>query len=138
MKTVRGVVAEPSKCIADPRSVAENLAYPRRRILRLRLRGRVRDTRGTRIHRELRGRRRHRDDDRAGSAAFVFRFAVQSFVNGFIAFAWPVFVLDYLGGWGFLALGAGWLAFEYLAKPLINARLPELAPEKKPSQAGTS
>jgi hypothetical protein len=69
---------------------------------------------------------------------FVFRFAAQSFLNGFIAFGWPIFVLDYLGGWGFLALGAGWLAFEYLAKPLINSRVPELAPEKKPPQAAKS
>ena len=69
---------------------------------------------------------------------FVFRFTAQSFLNGFIAFGWPIFVLDYLGGWGFLALGAGWLAFEYLAKPLINSRVPELAPEKKPPQAAKS
>ena len=40
---------------------------------------------------------------------FFFRFATQSFINGFIAFGWPVFVLDYLGGWGLLAIGAaGW------------------------------
>lgn len=62
---------------------------------------------------------------------FFFRFAAQSFINGFIAFGWPVFVLDYLGGWGLLALGAGWVAFEFLAKPWINSRLPELAPKPK-------
>jgi hypothetical protein len=67
---------------------------------------------------------------------FFFRFAAQSFINGFIAFGWPVFVLDYLGGWGLLLLGAGWVAFEYLAKPLINARLPELAAREEPPQAG--
>jgi len=69
---------------------------------------------------------------------FFFRFAAQSFINGFIAFGWPVFVLDYLGGVGLLVLGGGWVAFEYLAKPLINARLPELsASEEKPPEAGT-
>ena len=36
---------------------------------------------------------------------FFFRFAAQSFINGFIAFGWPVFVLDYLGGWGLLGVG---------------------------------
>jgi len=57
--------------------------------------------------------------------AILFRFAVQSFVNGFIAFGWPIFVVDYLGGWGLLAIGAGWLLFDRWAKPWINARLPE-------------
>ena len=66
---------------------------------------------------------------------FFFRFAAQSFINSFIAFAWPVFVLDYLGGWGLVALGGGWLAFEYLFKPWINSKLPELAPKPKPSAA---
>ncbi len=69
---------------------------------------------------------------------FVFRFAVQSFLNGFIAFGWPVFVVDYLGGWGLLALGLCWLVFERWARPWINSKLPELAPEEKPSKAGKS
>ena len=55
----------------------------------------------------------------------LFRFAVQSFVNGFIAFGWPVFVVDYLGGWGLLAIGVGWFSVDRWAKPWINARLPE-------------
>jgi hypothetical protein len=67
---------------------------------------------------------------------FFFRFAAQSFINGFIAFGWPIFVLDYLGGVGLLVLGAGWVAFEYLAKPLINAWLPELAAPEEPEKPG--
>jgi len=55
----------------------------------------------------------------------LFRFAVQSFVNGFIAFGWPVFVVGYLDGWGLLLIGFGWWTFERWAKPWINARLPE-------------
>ena len=55
----------------------------------------------------------------------LFRFAVQSFVNGFIAFGWPIFVVDYLGDWGLLAIGVGWFLFDRWAKPWINARLPD-------------
>ena len=58
----------------------------------------------------------------------LFRFAVQSFINGFIAFGWPIFVVKYLEGWGLLAIGVGWFAFDRWAKPWINARLPDLAP----------
>lgn len=58
---------------------------------------------------------------------FFFRFAAQSFLNGFIAFGWPIFVVDYLGGWGLLLLGVGWFAFDRWAKPWINSRVPELA-----------
>ncbi len=57
----------------------------------------------------------------------LFRFAVQSFINGFIAFGWPIFVVQYLHGWGLLAIGVGWFAFDRWAKPWINARLPDLA-----------
>jgi hypothetical protein len=69
---------------------------------------------------------------------FVFRFAAQSFINGFIAFGWPVFVVDYLGGWGLLALAATWLAFERWAKPWINSKLPELAGEGQASPGNAS
>ncbi len=69
---------------------------------------------------------------------FVFRFAVQSFINGFIAFGWPVFVVDYLGGWGLLALGVSWFVFERWARPWINSKLPELGPEEKPMETGKS
>ena len=58
---------------------------------------------------------------------FFFRFATQSFLNGFIAFGWPVFVVDYLGGWGLLLIGVSWYVFDRWAKPWINSRVPELA-----------
>jgi hypothetical protein len=61
----------------------------------------------------------------------LFRFAVQSFINGFVAFGWPIVVVNYLHGWGLLAIGVGWLLFDRWAKPWINARLPELAPEER-------
>jgi hypothetical protein len=58
---------------------------------------------------------------------FFFRFATQSFLNGFIAFGWPVFVVDYLGGWGVLLIGVSWYAFDRWAKPWIGSRVPQLA-----------
>jgi hypothetical protein len=64
---------------------------------------------------------------------FFFRFATQSFLNGFIAFGWPVFVVDYLNGWGLLLIGASWYAFDRWAKPWINARMPQLARQESPT-----
>jgi hypothetical protein len=65
---------------------------------------------------------------------FFFRFAAQSFVNGFIAFGWPIFVVDYLGGWSILVLGGAWFVFDRWAKPWINSKVPELAPKEKPPE----
>jgi hypothetical protein len=61
---------------------------------------------------------------------FFFRFAGQSFLNGFIAFGWPIFVVDYLGAWGLLLIGASWYGFDRWLKPWINARVPELARQR--------
>jgi hypothetical protein len=53
----------------------------------------------------------------------VFRFAVDSFVNALQAFLWPVFVIDYLGGWGILTLLIGWLVYARIVAPLFAQRL---------------
>jgi hypothetical protein len=58
---------------------------------------------------------------------FFFRFLAQSFINGFIAFGWPVFVVNYLGAWGLAVLGGAWFAFDRWAKPWVNSKVPELA-----------
>jgi hypothetical protein len=63
---------------------------------------------------------------------FFFRFAAQSFINGFIAFGWPIFVVQYLGPLSVVALAVAWLAFDRWAKPWINARVPQLAPQEAP------
>lgn len=60
---------------------------------------------------------------------FLFRFAGQSLLNGVLAFGWPVFVLQYLGGWGLTLLGVAWWLFDRFARPVIVARLPEPAPK---------
>jgi len=60
---------------------------------------------------------------------FLFRFAGQSLLNGVLAFGWPVFVLQYLGGWGLVLLGVAWWLFDRFARPAIVARLPEPTPK---------
>ena len=60
---------------------------------------------------------------------FVFRFGIQSFVNGFLAFLWPVYVLDWLGTWSIALLVGGYYAFEKLLRPAVEGWLPDLRPE---------
>lgn len=60
---------------------------------------------------------------------FVFRFTVQSFLNGLLAFIWPAFVLDLLGGWGILVIALAWLVFDRWGKRRIEAWLPDLRSE---------
>lgn len=57
---------------------------------------------------------------------FVFRIGYQSIINLVQAIIWPVLLLERLGVWAFALLAAGYLGFEYLARPLLEARLPEL------------
>jgi len=56
----------------------------------------------------------------------VFRFTVQSFVNGLLAFAWPAFIIDKLDGWGLLGIAACWVAFDRWGKARVEAWFPEL------------
>ncbi len=58
---------------------------------------------------------------------FLFRFASQSFLNGFLAFGWPVFVINRLGPWSIVLLAGAWFAFDRWGKPWVNARVPGLA-----------
>jgi hypothetical protein len=51
-----------------------------------------------------------------------FRFAWQSVLNSFVAFVWPAFVVDYLKGWGVVALVVGWWLYGRFAAPYV-ARL---------------
>lgn len=58
---------------------------------------------------------------------FVFRLGFMSFVNGFLALLWPLYVLERLQLWGLVLLGGGYLVFEYALRPLIETVVPELA-----------
>ncbi len=55
------------------------------------------------------------------AVGLVFRFAIDSFVNGLLAFLWPVLLLDYTGVWGIALLGAVWLAYSRLLSPRFAA-----------------
>ncbi len=57
---------------------------------------------------------------------FIFRFGIQSFVNGFLALLWPVYVLNWLGTWSLALLVAGYYVFEKLLRPAVEGWLPEL------------
>lgn len=56
----------------------------------------------------------------------VLRFSLESLFNVFLAVLWPLYLLSWLGGWGVLALAAGFLGFERLLRPLIERWFPEL------------
>ena len=57
---------------------------------------------------------------------YVLRIGFMSFVNSFLALLWPIYVARWLGGWGLLMLLGGYLAFEHLLRPQVEAHIPEL------------
>jgi hypothetical protein len=56
----------------------------------------------------------------------ILRFGFESFINGFKALIWPLYVIDGFGGWGIALLVVGYLAFERVARPIVEQTLPEL------------
>ena len=50
----------------------------------------------------------------------LFRFAWQSVLNSFIALVWPAFVIQYLQGWGIVALLAGGWLYGRLVAPFVG------------------
>jgi hypothetical protein len=57
---------------------------------------------------------------------FVLRIGFMSFVNGFLALIWPVYLLDWLGAPGLLVLFGGYMAFERVLRPFVERHIPEL------------
>lgn len=66
---------------------------------------------------------------------FVFRLGFMSFVNGFLALLWPVYVLERLELWGLVLLVGAYFAFEYGLRPFAESRLPELAEARQEAAA---
>ncbi|MFP6837652.1 MAG: hypothetical protein VB948_16270 [Pseudomonadales bacterium] len=64
---------------------------------------------------------------------YIFRFAVQSLVNVILALIWPVYVLQWLGGWGLVALGGGYLLFEKVLRPYVEGWFPQLQTKESKS-----
>jgi hypothetical protein len=65
---------------------------------------------------------------------FVFKFAAQSMLNGFLALGWPIFVVQKLGGAGLALLAVVWWLFDRYARPWIAVRLPEPPPSARSSR----
>ncbi len=57
---------------------------------------------------------------------FIFRFTVQSFINGLLAFLWPFFVIEQFDVAGAIAIVVAWIVFQRLIKPRIDAWIPEM------------
>ena len=75
---------------------------------------------------------------------FVFRISLMSFFNGLMAFVWPFFVIEWLGGtWGLFVLLVGYVVVEKGIRPQVEGRWPELklareeAARVKAGKAGT-
>ena len=58
---------------------------------------------------------------------YLFRLGLMSIVNTVLAAIWPVYLLQWAAGYGFLILAAGYFAFEKLLRPIVEQRFPELA-----------
>jgi len=56
----------------------------------------------------------------------VFRVGFMSFVNGFLALLWPVYLLETLRAWGIAVLIGGYFGFERGLRPLVERWFPEL------------
>lgn len=57
---------------------------------------------------------------------FILRIGFMSFLNGFLALVWPIYLLNWLGGAGLLVLVGGYLVFERVLRPLVEEHIPEL------------
>jgi hypothetical protein len=66
---------------------------------------------------------------------YVLRVGFLSFVNTLLAAIWPVYVLQWLSGYGVVLLIGGYYGFEKLLKPVVEGRFPEL---RKARQAAES
>lgn len=57
---------------------------------------------------------------------YVFRMGFLSLVNSLLAAIWPVYLLQWLSGYGILVFVGGYFAFEKLLRPFVEERFPEL------------
>lgn len=61
----------------------------------------------------------------------LLRFGIDSVVNSLLSLLWPAYVLDYLKGWGIVALIVGFWTFERWLRPLVERWLPELRKRRR-------
>jgi hypothetical protein len=66
-----------------------------------------------------------------------FRYFSESFVNGFLALIWPVYVIEYRPPWGFALLLGMYLVFAGLLKaPLEGWLFDDTMPAERPGADG--
>ncbi len=57
---------------------------------------------------------------------YALRIGLLSFLNTLLAAIWPVYVLQWLSGYGLVALVAAYFGFEKLLRPIVESQFPEL------------
>ena len=66
---------------------------------------------------------------------YALRVGFLSFMNSLLAAIWPVYVLQWLNGYGILILIGGYLGFEKLLRPMVESRFPELLEAREIAEA---
>jgi hypothetical protein len=66
---------------------------------------------------------------------YIIRISFQSIVNGVLAIVWPIYLLNWLGGFGILVLVGGYLAFVHGARPLVETWFPEIGEAREAKAA---
>jgi hypothetical protein len=66
---------------------------------------------------------------------YVLRIGFLSFVNTLLAAIWPVYVLQWLSGYGVVLLIGGYYGFEKLLRPVVESRFPELGKAREAAEA---
>ena len=66
---------------------------------------------------------------------YLLRVGVMSFVNTLLAAIWPVYVLQWMSGYGIVLLVAGYYGFEKLLRPVVESRFPELGKARAAADA---
>lgn len=66
---------------------------------------------------------------------FIIRFSVESFLNAIFAVIWPIWVLQWLEGWGLVALIAGFIVFRFVIRPSVETWFPELREAREAKRA---
>ena len=66
---------------------------------------------------------------------YLLRVSFMSFINTFLALLWPIYVMQWFGGYGIILLVAGYFAFEKLLRPVVERTLPELAAAREQAAA---
>ncbi|HEY7672125.1 MAG TPA: hypothetical protein VIC71_07895 [Gammaproteobacteria bacterium] len=62
----------------------------------------------------------------AQAVQYLLRISVESIINTVLALLWPVYLLRWLGWYGFAVLAVAYVVFEHALRPLVENWFPEL------------